>query len=82
MASERIAGDPVLASRLRRAMRGDVLFDAFSRGRYSTDASIYQAEPIRTMVYAEYMAKAGFIKPMPKSWKDYFFPLLHDRNGS
>jgi NitT/TauT family transport system substrate-binding protein len=44
--------------------------------------AIYQAEPIRTMVYAEYMAKAGFIKPMPKSWKDYFFPLLHDRNGS
>jgi NitT/TauT family transport system substrate-binding protein len=44
--------------------------------------AIYQAEPVRTMVYAEYMAKAGFIKPMPKSWKDYFFPLLHDRNGS
>src|SRR5438132_5573582 len=46
MATERIAGDPVLASRLRQAMRGDVLFDAFSRGRYSTDASIYQIEPI------------------------------------
>ena len=44
--------------------------------------AIFQAAPIRTMVYAEYMAKAGFIKPMPKSWKDYFFPLLHDRNGS
>jgi FAD/FMN-containing dehydrogenase/Fe-S oxidoreductase len=27
-------------------MRGEVLFDAFSRGRYSTDASIYQIEPI------------------------------------
>ena len=44
--------------------------------------AIFQAAPIRTMVYAEYMAKAGFIKPMPKNWKDYFFPLLHDRNGS
>ena len=44
--------------------------------------AIYQATPIRTMVYAEYMAKAGFIKPTPKSWKDYFFPLLHDRGGS
>jgi len=43
---------------------------------------IYQATPIRTMVYAEYMAKAGFIKPTPKSWKDYFFTLLHDRDGS
>src|SRR3954468_22529315 len=39
-------GDPALASRLRRVIRGDVLFDAFDRGRYSTDASIYQVEPI------------------------------------
>src|SRR5690606_19589427 len=29
-----------LAQRLRRVLRGDVLFDAASRGRYSTDASI------------------------------------------
>src|SRR5262249_26221971 len=39
-------GDPALASRLRRALRGEVLFDPFTRGRYSTDASIYQIEPI------------------------------------
>src|SRR5437588_9572361 len=39
-------GDPGLASRLRQVMRGDVLFGAFDRGRYSTDASIYQIEPI------------------------------------
>jgi len=44
--------------------------------------AIFQAAPVRTMVYAEYMAKAGFVKPTPKSWKDYFFPLLHDRDGS
>jgi NitT/TauT family transport system substrate-binding protein len=44
--------------------------------------AIFQAAPIRTMVYAEFMAKIGFIKPAPKSWKDYFFPLLHDRDGS
>jgi NitT/TauT family transport system substrate-binding protein len=42
----------------------------------------FQAAPVRTMVYANYMAKAGFIKPTPKGWKDYFFPLLHDRDGS
>lgn len=44
--------------------------------------AIFQAAPIRTMVYAGYMAKAGFIKQTPKSWKDYFHPLLHDREGS
>lgn len=43
--------------------------------------AIFKAAPVRSMVYAEFMAKAGFI-PMPKSWKDYFFPLLHDREGS
>ncbi|MGZ4811130.1 MAG: FAD-binding and (Fe-S)-binding domain-containing protein [Terriglobales bacterium] len=39
-------GDPALAARLRQALRGEVLFDPFTRGRYSTDASIYQIEPI------------------------------------
>jgi FAD/FMN-containing dehydrogenase/Fe-S oxidoreductase len=43
-------GDPALAARLRRELEGDVLFDAFSRGRYSTDTSIYQIEPIGVVV--------------------------------
>ena len=43
-------GDSGLADRFRRALDGDVLFDAFSRGRYSTDASIYQIEPLGVVV--------------------------------
>jgi len=39
-----------LAARLRREVEGDVLFDAASRGRYSTDASIYQIEPVGVVV--------------------------------
>jgi FAD/FMN-containing dehydrogenase/Fe-S oxidoreductase len=39
-----------LESRLRRELRGEVLFDAGSRGRYSTDASIYQIEPLGVVV--------------------------------
>src|SRR5580658_10481600 len=46
----RPVGDAALARRLRGAVRGDVLFDRFSRGRYSTDASIYQIEPIGVVV--------------------------------
>jgi len=45
-------GDSALAARLRRELEGEVLFDAFSRGRYSTDASIYQIEPIGVVVPA------------------------------
>ncbi len=40
------AGLNTLEQTLRRTIRGDVLFDVASRGRYSTDASIYQVEPI------------------------------------
>ncbi len=43
-------GDSGLAARLRREVDGEVLFDAPSRGRYSTDASIYQIEPVGVVV--------------------------------
>ena len=43
-------GDSSLAQRLRKEVDGEVLFDAASRGRYSTDASIYQVEPIGVVV--------------------------------
>ena len=43
-------GDSALAARLRREIEGEVLFDAASRGRYSTDASIYQIEPVGVVV--------------------------------
>src|SRR5947209_20360747 len=43
-------GSPRLEARLRRELQGEVLFDPFSRGRYSTDASIYQIEPLGVAV--------------------------------
>jgi FAD/FMN-containing dehydrogenase/Fe-S oxidoreductase len=39
-----------LADRLRREIEGDVLFDEASRGRYATDASIYQIQPVGVVV--------------------------------
>ena len=39
-----------LARRLAREVDGEVLFDAASRGRYSTDASIYQVTPVGVVV--------------------------------
>ena len=39
-----------LALRLRRETDGEVLFDDGSRGRYATDASIYQIMPIGVFV--------------------------------
>ncbi|MGS1117698.1 FAD-binding and (Fe-S)-binding domain-containing protein [Castellaniella sp. UC4442_H9] len=39
-----------LAERLSRDVQGEVLFDRGDRGRYSTDASIYQVDPIGVLV--------------------------------
>jgi FAD/FMN-containing dehydrogenase len=39
-----------LAQRLRHETRGEVHFDAASRGRYATDASIYQITPVGVFV--------------------------------
>ncbi len=44
------AGDSALARRLSRELEGEVLFDAASRGRYATDASIYQIDPVGVVI--------------------------------
>ncbi|HBV05719.1 MAG TPA: FAD-binding oxidoreductase, partial [Gemmatimonadetes bacterium] len=47
MALTRLApGDPTLERKLARAVEGEVRFDRFTRGLYSTDASHYQVEPL------------------------------------
>ena len=44
------AGDPALAAALRRAVEGEVRFARGDRGRYATDASIYQIEPLGVVI--------------------------------
>ncbi len=39
-----------LAARLQLEVEGEVLFDKGSRGRYATDASIYQIEPVGVLI--------------------------------
>ena len=43
-------GDVRLAQRLRRETQAEVLFGAGDRGRYATDASIYQVQPVGVVV--------------------------------
>ena len=43
-------GDEKLAKRLNDAIDGEVRFDPFTRGRYATDASHYQIEPMGVVV--------------------------------
>ena len=47
-ASNEVAG--LLAKRLKTETQGEVLFSAADRGRYATDASIYQVQPVGVFV--------------------------------
>jgi len=42
----------------------------------------YTLTPERILPYAQFMHKIGTIKNEPKSWKDLFFPEIHDLSGS
>lgn len=50
MSSSPPSADSALAAHLRRDVEGEVMFDSFSRGRYATDASIYQIEPVGVVI--------------------------------
>ncbi|CAM3809256.1 FAD-binding and (Fe-S)-binding domain-containing protein [Polynucleobacter antarcticus] len=45
-----VADQTILAKRLRQETSGEVMTDMASRGRYATDASIYQAMPVAVLV--------------------------------
>ena len=42
----------------------------------------YTMVPQQTMKFAEFMYRVGTIKVKAESWKDYFFPEIHDLPGS
>ena len=41
---------PEISTKLQRQVQGEVLVDVASRGRYATDASIYQQFPIAVLI--------------------------------
>jgi len=47
----------------------------------SPDVS-YTLSPERTFVFAEFLARTGGVKAKAQTWKDYFFPDIHDLPGS
>ena len=38
--------------------------------------------PENSMKYADFMSEVGSVKVKPASWKDMFFPEIHDLPGS
>lgn len=53
-------------SRLAREIEGEVRLDAFSRGRYATDASIYQIMPAAVVIAKSTDDVAAALMPLAK----------------
>jgi NitT/TauT family transport system substrate-binding protein len=43
---------------------------------------VYSTTPNATMVFANFMFKTGLIKTQPATWKDFFFPVVHNLPGT
>jgi NitT/TauT family transport system substrate-binding protein len=42
----------------------------------------WQIEPSGVVALGSFMARTGMLEKAPASWKDVFFPFIHDRQGS
>lgn len=77
-----IARDPSLAAK--------IYLDA-THEKYSVDEVVamikapnvvYSTTPNATMVFADFMVKTGLIKTRPATWKEFFFPVVHNLPGT
>jgi len=81
-ANQFIARDPAAAAK--------IYLDA-TREKYSVDEVVtmikapnvvYSTTPNATMVFADFMFKTGLIKTRPATWKEFFFPVVHNLPGT
>ena len=77
-----IARDPSLAAK--------IYLDA-THEKYSVDEVVamikapnvvYSTTPNAPMVFANFMYKTGLIKTRPATWKEFFFPVVHNLPGT
>jgi NitT/TauT family transport system substrate-binding protein len=81
-ASAIIKNDPRGAAESYLAITGEKFTVEELAALYAAPNAVFDAAPKRTMMYAEYMNRVGYIKQKATSWKDFFFSDIHDRDGS
>jgi sulfonate transport system substrate-binding protein len=81
-ASDWIAKDPKGAAEVYLAATKEKISVDELVGIIKQPGSIFSTTPQRSMLWADYMHRIGLLKVKPASWKDYFFPAMHDREGS
>jgi NitT/TauT family transport system substrate-binding protein len=81
-ASDMVANDPKLAAEIYvRVTKEKITVDELV-AVIKQPGAVFSGTPQRSMLWAEYMHRIGLIKQKPKSWKDFTFSNIHDRNGS
>lgn len=82
-ATEIIRRDPRRAAVTYREMTGNKGMTEDQLARMLADPRIrFTLTPQRVMPFAAFRARIGTLHRAPQSWKDLFFPEIHDRNGS
>ncbi len=81
-ASEMVAKDPRAAAEIYVAVTKEKITVDELVAIMKQPGAIFSATPQRSMLWADYMHRIGLIKQKPASWKDFTFPMIHDRNGS
>lgn len=82
-AQDRIVADPAAAARTLLRAEGEGGFTVEEIAAVLTDPDVhFTATPQNTMKYASFMHDIGSITHRPASWKDLFFPDIHDLPGN
>jgi len=77
-----IKADPTAAAALYIKSENSKLTPDFVEGIIRDPANDFTSTPLQTFKIAQFLYKTGAIKVQPTSWKDLFFPEIHDRAGS
>ena len=75
---DRRAAAQIWAESTKSKLTGDWLYDKI----LANPQVQYTLVPQNTMKYADFMMKVGSTKKKPVSWKDLFFPEIHNVSGS
>ena len=81
-ASDMVAKDPKGAAEIYLRVTREKLTVNELTDIIKQPGAVFTATPVRYMLWADYMHRIGMIKQKPASWKDFSFPVIHDRNGS
>lgn len=81
-AMELINADKAAAGDVYVKQTNSKLDPEFVRKIVADAENTFTMEPRNTMKYAEFMHSVDALKNKPASWKDYFFPEIHNLSGS